>query len=112
MADESCFESPLASRYASKEMLDIFLPGHRYSIWRKLWIALARAQKNLGLPIQTSQVLAMEKKIHEIDFKRVAYYEKQLGHDVMAHIYAFGDVCPESRGIIHLGASSCFITDN
>ncbi len=112
MTDETYFDSPLASRYASKEMLAIFLPNYRYAIWRKLWIALARAQKNLGVPIQTSQILAMEKKIHEIDFKRVAYYEKQLGHDVMAHIYAFGDVCPESRGIIHLGASSCYITDN
>ena len=111
-SEELRFESPLANRYASKEMLKIFSPEHRYSIWRKLWVALARAQRNLGLPIRADQVLSMEKKIHDIDFKRVSYYEKQLGHDVMAHIHAFGDVCPEAKGIIHLGATSCYITDN
>lgn len=110
--DDPYFESVLASRYASKEMLDIFLPTNRYAIWRKLWIALARAQKNLGLPIRADQIQAMEKKVNDIDFKRVAYYEKQLGHDVMAHIHAFEDVCPEARGIIHLGATSCYVTDN
>ncbi len=112
MTEEPYFESALASRYASKEMLNIFTPTYKYAIWRKLWIALARAQKNLGLPIKAEQILAMEKKIHDIDFKRAAYYEKQLGHDVMAHIYAFADVCPESKGIVHLGATSCYITDN
>lgn len=112
MTDEPYFESPLASRYASKEMLNIFLPTHKFAIWRKLWIALARAQKNLGLSITADQILAMEKKIHDIDFRRAAYYEKQLGHDVMAHVYAFGDVCPEAKGIIHLGATSCYVTDN
>jgi adenylosuccinate lyase len=110
--EEPYFDSPLASRYASKEMLDIFLPSNRYTIWRKLWIALARAQKNLGLPIRPEQIWAMEKKANDIDFKRAAYYEKQLGHDVMAHIHAFEDACPEARGIIHLGATSCYITDN
>lgn len=110
--EEPRFESPLASRYASKEMLKIFSPEYRYSTWRKLWVALARAQRNLGLPIKSEQVLAMEKKINDIDFKRVSYYEKQLGHDVMAHIHAFGDVCPEAKGVIHLGATSCYITDN
>ncbi|MES2200277.1 MAG: adenylosuccinate lyase [Chlamydiota bacterium] len=110
--EEPHFESPLATRYASKEMLKIFSSEYRYSTWRKLWVALARAQRNLGLPIRADQVLAMEKKIHDIDFKRVAYYEKQLGHDVMAHIHAFGDVCPEAKGVIHLGATSCYITDN
>lgn len=110
--EDPSFESPLASRYASKEMLKIFSPEYRYSIWRKLWVALARAQRNLGLPIKSEQVLAMEKKVGDIDFKRVAYYEKQLGHDVMAHIHAFGDVCPEAKGVIHLGATSCYITDN
>ncbi|MBM3198332.1 MAG: adenylosuccinate lyase [Chlamydiae bacterium] len=106
------FESPLAARYASKEMIRIFSGESRYSMWRKLWIALARAQKNLGLPIRAEQILAMEKKIHDIDFTRADYYEKQLGHDVMAHVHAFMDVCPEAKGVIHLGATSCFITDN
>jgi adenylosuccinate lyase len=112
MTEDNHYESPLASRYASKEMLDLFKPNHRYSIWRKLWVALARAQKNQGLAIKADQIVAMEKKIHDIDFRRVAYYEKQLSHDVMAHVYAFGDVCPEAKGIIHLGATSCYITDN
>jgi len=109
---EPRFVSPLETRYASKEMLKIFSPENRYFIWRKLWVALARAQRNLGLAITSDQISSMEKKVNEIDFKRVAYYEKQLGHDVMAHIHAFGDVCPEAKGIIHLGATSCYITDN
>lgn len=110
--EEFNFESPLVTRYASKEMLKIFSSDHRYFIWRKLWVALARAQRNLGLPIRGDQIIAMEKKVHDIDFKRVSYYEKQLGHDVIAHIHAFGDVCPEAKGVIHLGATSCYITDN
>src|SRR3990167_3314654 len=112
MTTEPYYESALATRYASKEMLNLFSGDYRYSTWRKLWIALARAQKKLGLPINAEQIVAMEKKIHDIDFKRVNYYEKQLGHDVMAHIYAFGDICPESKGIIHLGANSCYVADN
>jgi len=110
--EEINFESPLATRYASKEMVKVFSPQNRYSTWRKLWVALARAQRNLGLAIRSDQILAMERKIQDIDFRRVAYYEKQLGHDVMAHIHAFADVCPEAKGIIHLGATSCYITDN
>lgn len=112
MAEEPHFESALSSRYASREMVQIFSEETRYSTWRKLWIALARAQKNLGLPIKPEQIQAMEKKIHEIDFKRAEYYERQLGHDVMAHLHAFIDVCPEAKGISHLGATSCFIRDN
>ena len=112
MSEEFHFEAPLAARYASKEMIRIFSGEMRYTTWRKLWVALARAQKNLGLPIQPEQVMAMEKKIHDIDLQRAEYYERQLGHDVMAHVHTFADACPEAKNIIHMGATSCFITDN
>lgn len=105
-------EPSFPSRYASDEMLRLFSPEHRTVIWRKLWIALARAQKNTGIPIQPEQVSAMEKKLSDIDLKRIAYYEKQLGKEVSAHIKAFEDVCPEAKGIIHLGATGSFVTEN
>jgi adenylosuccinate lyase len=104
--------SPLATRYASKEMSALFSDQFKYATWRKLWTALAKAQKHLGLPITELQIKAMEHKIDAIDFEKAALYETQLHHDVMAHIHTFGDACPEARAIIHLGATSCFVTDN
>lgn len=102
----------LAARYASAEMSAIFSPHSRYVTWRKLWIALAKAQKQLGLAISQEQIEEMQETSHSIDFVKAAIYEKKFGHDVMAHIHAFADQCPKAGPIIHLGATSCFVTDN
>lgn len=106
------FDHPLATRYASPEMLAIWNPQNRYSTWRRIWVALAEAQHELGLPIKVSQVRAMKRLANDIDFKAVARYEEKLRHDVMAHIHAFGDAAPQARGIIHLGATSMDVVDN
>jgi len=111
-ADHTLYESPLVLRYASKEMSYLFSPYFKHVTWRRLWIALARAEKALGLNITDAQIHAMERHIHEIDFKRIAEIEKMLRHDVMAHIYAFSEQCPDSGGILHLGATSSYVTDN
>jgi adenylosuccinate lyase len=106
------YQSPLNSRYASREMLHIFSSDYKYILWRKLWVELARAQKDLGLKITSDQISQMERHLHEIDYTAVSRYEEELRHDVMAHIHAFGDQCPSAKPIIHLGATSCFVTDN
>lgn len=93
-------------------MNKIFSPKFRYTTWRRLWIALARAEQSLGLPITDNQIKAMESAINKIDLEAVHIHEKALKHDVMAHIYAYEDLCPEAKGIIHLGATSAFVTDN
>ena len=108
----SKYESPLSSRYASEYMLKLFSSDVRYQTWRRLWVALARAQMNLGLPITKQQVAQMQEHIENIDFDLVAKREKEVRHDVMAHIYAFGKAAPLAEGIIHLGATSCYVTDN
>ncbi len=106
------YESPLSGRYASKRMLTLFSPLQRATLWRKLWVELARAQSELGLPVSREQVAALEAQINNIDFAVIAAKEKEIRHDVMAHIYAFGQAAPEAAGIIHLGATSCYVTDN
>lgn len=106
------YQSPLSSRYASPYMLSLFSSDTRYLTWRKLWVALARAQKELGLPITAEMIQEMEEHLEEIDYACVAEREKQVRHDVMAHVYAFGKVAPSAAGIIHLGATSCYVTDN
>lgn len=106
------YESPLASRYASREMLQLFSPDMRYETWRRLWVSLARAQHALGLPVTQAQVEELAANISPIDYDVVAEKEKQIRHDVMAHIYAFGQAAPGAKGIIHLGATSCYVTDN
>ena len=106
------YESPLASRYASDYMLRLFSPDTRYETWRQLWVALARAESKLGLPITEQQVRQLEEHVTGIDYAVVAQREKEVRHDVMAHIYAYGLDCPEAKGIIHLGATSCYVTDN
>jgi adenylosuccinate lyase len=93
-------------------MAEIFSSTHKYRLWRKLWIALAKAEKSLGLPISETQIDSLEKAADTINFERAAFHEKRLKHDVMAHIHAFGEEAPEAKGIIHLGATSCYITDN
>ena len=111
-SDQALYVDPIAQRYASAEMQALFSPRRRAREWRRLWIALARAQSELGLPVTPEQVAELEAKIDDIDFARVAEHEKRLRHDVMAHIHAYGEVAPGARGILHLGATSCFVTDN
>ena len=106
------YESPLASRYASDYMLELFSADTRYQTWRKLWISLAKAEKDLGLPITEEQVKDLETHIEDIDYECVKQREKEVRHDVMAHVYAYGKVAPSAAGIIHLGATSCYVTDN
>ncbi len=106
------YESPLASRYASAFMLHLFSPDMRYETWRRLWVALARAEHNLGLPITAEQVAELEAHLTDIDYETAAAREKEVRHDVMAHVYTYGKAAPSAAGIIHLGATSCYVTDN
>ena len=106
------YESPLSSRYASDEMQRLFSPDTRYSTWRKLWVSLAKAEHALGLPVTQEQVDELSAHITDIDYDAVSRREAEVRHDVMAHIYAYGLVCPKAAGIIHLGATSCYVTDN
>ena len=106
------YESPLASRYASDYMLHLFSSDTRYQTWRKLWVALAREESRLGLPITQEQVEELEAHITDIDYECVRQREKEVRHDVMAHVYAYGKAAPSAAGIIHLGATSCYVTDN
>ena len=106
------YENPLISRYSSAEMSHIWSPNRKFQTWRKLWIALAEAEAELGLEISESQIKAMKDAAADIDFKLAAKYEKKLRHDVMAHVHTFRDAAPEAGPIIHLGATSCFVTDN
>ncbi|MEL4105751.1 adenylosuccinate lyase [Oscillospiraceae bacterium WX1] len=106
------YESPLSSRYASDEMLYLFSADKKFSTWRRLWLALARAEKQLGLEISDTQVDEMAAHLTDIDYQKAAEMEKKLRHDVMAHVHTFGDVCPAAFPIIHLGATSCYVGDN
>ena len=106
------YESPLASRYASAFMLHLFSPDMRFQTWRRLWVALARAEHNLGLPITAEQVAELEAHITDIDYETASAREKEVRHDVMAHVYTYGKAAPSAAGIIHLGATSCYVTDN
>jgi adenylosuccinate lyase len=103
---------PLAERYASKEMLKVFSAQHRFGTWRRLWVALAEAEKEMGLPITEEAIREMREGVEKLDFKKAAEYERRFRHDVMAHVHLFADVAPSARGIIHLGAASAFIGDN
>jgi adenylosuccinate lyase len=107
------YESPLASRNSSPEMLRLFSPQHKFSLWRKLWIELARAERELGITRITPDALSqMEKAVDQIDFKKAAEWEKRLRHDVMAHVHTFEEAAPAAKGIIHLGATSQYVVDN
>lgn len=112
MTELSHYQSPLSHRYASAEMSFLFSPRYKFTTWRKLWIALAEAQKELGLSITETQIAAMKNSQEHLDLAKVKEYEHKFRHDVMAHLHAFADACPEARGIIHLGATSCYLTDN
>ena len=106
------YDNPLIGRYASREMCEHFGPQKKFSTWRRLWVALAEAEHELGLPVTKEQIDELKAQVDNIDFEVAAAYEKKLRHDVMAHVHTYGDVCPNARGVIHLGATSCFVTDN
>ncbi len=106
------YQNPLITRYASAEMSEVWSPQRKFSAWRRLWVALAEAEAELGLPITRQQIEQLKEHVDDIDFDAAGRYERRLRHDVMAHVYAYGDACPEARAIIHLGATSCFVTDN
>ncbi len=106
------YESPLSSRYASDEMQYIFSPDKKFSTWRRLWVALARAEMELGLPVTQEQVAELEAHLTDIDYEKAAQWEKKLRHDVMAHVHTYGELCPKAKPIIHLGATSCYVGDN
>jgi adenylosuccinate lyase len=106
------YDNPLITRYASREMSALWSAQKKHSTWRRLWVALAEAERELGLDISAEQVESLRAAVDDIDFAAADTYERRLRHDVMAHVHAFGDRCPNARGIIHLGATSCFVTDN
>lgn len=106
------YENPLCERYASKAMQMIFSQDNKFSTWRKLWISLAENERKLGIDISDEQIAEMKEHISDIDYEKATEYERELRHDVMAHIRTFGDACPKAKGIIHLGATSCFVDDN
>ena len=106
------YTSPLSERYASKEMQYIFSADKKFTTWRRLWVALARAEMKLGLPVTEAQVKQLEENIDNIDYDMAAAREKEVRHDVMAHVYTYGQACPDAKGIIHLGATSCYVGDN
>ncbi len=109
---KTSYESPLSSRYASREMLYLFSPEKKFTTWRRLWIALARAEMELGLPIFQDQIEALEREKNNINYDFAEQKEKELRHDVMAHIHAYGALCPEAMPILHLGATSSYVGDN
>jgi adenylosuccinate lyase len=112
MPDYQAYENPLGSRYASREMLYNFSPEKKFRTWRRLWVALAEAQRELGLPITEAQLDELRAYQDRVDYEAAEVRERQVRHDVMAHIYAYGLQCPDAKGIIHLGATSADITDN
>ena len=109
---EKIYVTPLSGRYASKEMNEIWSADSKYSTWRKLWVALAETEKELGINITDEQIKEMKAHINDIDYDVVSKREKECRHDVMAHVYEFGIKCPKAKPIIHLGATSCYVTDN
>ena len=106
------YVNPLCERYSSKEMKYIFSPDNKFSTWRKLWVALAESEKELGLDIKDEQIREMKENIYNIDYDKAREHESRVRHDVMAHVLTFGELCPEARPIIHLGATSCYVGDN
>jgi adenylosuccinate lyase len=112
MSDHDIYQNPLVTRYASREMARLWSSQVKFSTWRRLWVALAEAERDLGLNITEAQVEALRARVGEIDFEAARRHEKRLRHDVMAHVHTYGDAVPEARAILHLGATSCFVTDN
>jgi adenylosuccinate lyase len=111
-SDLETFEHPLAARYASRAMVRLLSPMYRMKVWRRLWVALAESEAELGLPITPAQLEELRATQDAVDLDAIARFEASLRHDVMAAIYAWGEQAPQARPIIHLGATSCFVTDN
>ena len=112
MTSHDRYSSPLAERYASKAMLELWSAARRHGLWRRLWLALAESERELGVPIPHEAIAQMRAHLDDIDFAVAASYEKRFRHDVMAHVHAFGDVAPAAKGFIHYGATSAYVTDN
>ena len=112
MADHSIYQTPLTGRYASKEMQHLFSEDHKFRTWRRLWIALAQAEQELGLDISDEQIQELIDHKDDINYEVAQAREKEVRHDVMSHVYAYGVQCPKAKGIIHLGATSCYVGDN
>ncbi|HWA97051.1 MAG TPA: adenylosuccinate lyase [Pirellulales bacterium] len=112
MHDYDRYDNPLVARYASPEMNALWSPRRKFRTWRELWVALAEVEAELGLPITAEQIAELRAHVDTVDFEVAERYERRLRHDVMAHVHAYGDDCPNARGIIHLGATSCYVTDN
>jgi adenylosuccinate lyase len=112
MTSHSTYTSPLGERYASRAMLELWSPQRKFGLWRRLWLALAEAERELGVAIPDDAIAQMREHLDDIDFAAVASYEKRFRHDVMAHVHAFGDVAPAAKPFIHHGATSAFVTDN
>ncbi len=110
--DRNNYKSPLSTRYASEAMRRNFSEARKFGLWRQLWVALARHESELGLRIRPEQIAELESKVDEIDFAAAERFERELRHDVMAHVHAYGEQCPGARAILHLGATSCYVTDN
>ena len=106
------YSSPLSERYASSEMQFLFSQDMKFRTWRKLWIALAETEKELGLPITQEQIDELRAHAEDINYEVAREREKEVRHDVMSHVYAYGVQCPSAKGIIHLGATSCYVGDN
>ena len=109
---EDRYTSPLSGRYASKEMQQLFSPQKKFRTWRRLWIALAETEKELGLPITDEQIAELKAHAKDVNYEAASQREKEVRHDVMAHVWAYGQQCPKAKGIIHLGATSCYVGDN
>ncbi|MFG0335003.1 MAG: adenylosuccinate lyase [Maioricimonas sp. JB049] len=109
---QEIYQNPLNTRYASREMSRLWSAQTKHSTWRRLWVALAESQQELGLEISSEQIAELKAHVDDIDFDKAAEYERQLRHDVMAHVHTYRDLCPQAGGLIHLGATSCFVTDN
>jgi adenylosuccinate lyase len=112
MTTHETYTSPLSERYASRAMLELWSPQRKFGLWRRLWLALAEAERELGVGIPDEAIAQMRAHLDDIDFAAVAAYEKRFRHDVMAHVHAFGDVAPAAKPFIHYGATSAFVTDN
>jgi adenylosuccinate lyase len=112
MSEQAGYRSPFSQRYASRTMQALFSDQHKFGLWRRLWLWLAEAEQQLGLPITDAQLAQMRAHLDDIDLETAARYEASLRHDVMAHVHTFGDCCPLARPIIHLGATSCYVGDN
>lgn len=106
------YDNPLTGRYASREMSALWSPQRKFSTWRRLWVMLAEAEAELGLPVTQAQIDELKAHVDDIDFAAAEQHERKLRHDVMAHVHAYGDVAPNARAIIHMGATSCYVTDN